>query len=207
MDHREAPITVRIGAIGVFQLAAGDAIDQLRWVRAVPTGEMAFWAAVLRAAVSVAVGELHRSPVDQLRRPAASHGLVVGFNISSVARTREHESLLAAWPNGLWVTRGLTTARTVNAIRIVPYDSAWPHLYEAEARRISAAFGGRAVRIEHVGESAGASGLHARPARWLRPGVSILLQAERVAEHAPRSRVRGRLRTGGKSPGVPELLA
>src|SRR5438093_2498786 len=56
MDHREAPITVRIGAIGVFQLAAGDAIDQLRWVRAVPTGEMAFWAAVLRAAVSVAVG-------------------------------------------------------------------------------------------------------------------------------------------------------
>ncbi len=54
--HRDAPITVRIGAIGVFLLAAADAISHIRWLWSMLTGAMTFWAAALRAAVSVAVG-------------------------------------------------------------------------------------------------------------------------------------------------------
>jgi hypothetical protein len=49
-------MTVRVGAIGVFLLSVADAMNHITWLRAMPMGEMNFWAAALRTAVSVAVG-------------------------------------------------------------------------------------------------------------------------------------------------------
>ena len=54
--HRDAPITVRLGAVGVFLLAVADAMSHIRWLVSAPTGEMTFWAAVLRIAVGLAAG-------------------------------------------------------------------------------------------------------------------------------------------------------
>jgi GrpB-like predicted nucleotidyltransferase (UPF0157 family) len=69
----------------------------------------------------------------------------------------------------------------VNAIRIVPYDSAWPRQYEAEAERISAAFGGWAARIEHVGSTA-VPGLDAKPIIDIQVSVPSLQVRERFVE-------------------------
>ena len=41
------------------------------------------------------------------------------------------------------------------AVRIVDYDSAWPVMAEQELRRIKEAVGDVAVRLEHVGSTAG----------------------------------------------------
>jgi GrpB-like predicted nucleotidyltransferase (UPF0157 family) len=60
-------------------------------------------------------------------------------------------------------------------IRIVPYDPAWPALYEAERGRIAAALGARALEIHHVG-STSVPGLAAKPI------VDILLVVEDCAE-------------------------
>ena len=49
-----------------------------------------------------------------------------------------------------------------DSILIVPYDSAWPGLFEAEAKRIGEALGGAALRIDHVGSTA-VPGLAAKP--------------------------------------------
>jgi GrpB-like predicted nucleotidyltransferase (UPF0157 family) len=48
------------------------------------------------------------------------------------------------------------------AIRIVDYDPEWPELAAAELRRIAAAVGESAVRLEHVGSTA-VPGLAAKP--------------------------------------------
>jgi GrpB-like predicted nucleotidyltransferase (UPF0157 family) len=37
---------------------------------------------------------------------------------------------------------------------LVPYDPAWPRLFEEEARRITAAMGTHVMRVEHVGSTA-----------------------------------------------------
>jgi GrpB-like predicted nucleotidyltransferase (UPF0157 family) len=59
------------------------------------------------------------------------------------------------------VTIGELTA--VNApITLVPPDPTWPNLFAAEARRIRAALGERALQIEHVGSTA-VPGLVAKP--------------------------------------------
>ena len=47
-------------------------------------------------------------------------------------------------------------------ISIVPYDPAWPREFEAERKRLQAALGDRAVRIEHHGSTA-VPGLAAKP--------------------------------------------
>lgn len=47
-------------------------------------------------------------------------------------------------------------------IDLAEYDPAWPRLYEREAKRIAAALGARALRIEHVG-STSVPGLAAKP--------------------------------------------
>ena len=47
-------------------------------------------------------------------------------------------------------------------IRVVPYDPAWPRLFDREAARIRAALGDRALRLEHVG-STSVPGLAAKP--------------------------------------------
>jgi GrpB-like predicted nucleotidyltransferase (UPF0157 family) len=47
-------------------------------------------------------------------------------------------------------------------IEVVPYDPAWPALYEQHRLRLAAALGGVAARIEHVGSTA-VPGLIAKP--------------------------------------------
>jgi GrpB-like predicted nucleotidyltransferase (UPF0157 family) len=49
-----------------------------------------------------------------------------------------------------------------STIYLAPYDPTWPHLYDAEERRIRAALGDRALLVEHVG-STSVPGLSAKP--------------------------------------------
>jgi GrpB-like predicted nucleotidyltransferase (UPF0157 family) len=63
------------------------------------------------------------------------------------------------------------------SITIVPYDPAWPGLYERERTRIAAALGSRALEIHHVG-STSVPGLAAKPI------IDILLVVENCANDA-----------------------
>ena len=58
-------------------------------------------------------------------------------------------------------------------IRIVPYQTDWPAQFAAEAETIRAAFGSRALRIEHVGSTA-VPGLAAKPVIDLQISVASL---------------------------------
>jgi GrpB-like predicted nucleotidyltransferase (UPF0157 family) len=64
------------------------------------------------------------------------------------------------------------------AIRIVDSDSAWPAMAERELRRIEAALGDVAVRLEHVGSTA-VPGLAAKPIVDLQLSVDALEPRER----------------------------
>lgn len=59
-------------------------------------------------------------------------------------------------------------------IAINPYDASWPSLFDEEARRLHAAFGSVAVRIEHVG-STSVAGLAAKPVIDIQVSVASLL--------------------------------
>ena len=63
-------------------------------------------------------------------------------------------------------------------IRIVPYDSAWPVQFEAEAAKLRAALGDRALRIEHVG-STSVPGLAAKPVIDIQVSVATLEPPDR----------------------------
>jgi GrpB-like predicted nucleotidyltransferase (UPF0157 family) len=58
-------------------------------------------------------------------------------------------------------------------IKIVPYDDAWPSLFEAEAAVIRKVMRGLALRIEHVG-STSVPGLAARPVVDIQVSVATL---------------------------------
>ena len=58
-------------------------------------------------------------------------------------------------------------------IKIVPYDPAWPSLFEAEATCIREAMKGLALRIEHVGSTA-VPGLAAKPVIDIQVSVAML---------------------------------
>ena len=47
-------------------------------------------------------------------------------------------------------------------VRLVPYSTAWDHLFAAEAAAVRAALGDRALQIEHVGSTA-VAGMTAKP--------------------------------------------
>ncbi len=70
-------------------------------------------------------------------------------------------------------------------IKIVPYDSAWPSLFEAEAAGIREAMRGLALRVEHVG-STSVPGLAAKPVIDIQVSVATLeplgMYAEPLAE-------------------------
>jgi len=70
---------------------------------------------------------------------------------------------------------GLDRTRVV----VVPYDPAWPRLFEVEAARLRAALGTRILSIEHVG-STSVPGLDAKPILDLMAGVESLDDAERL---------------------------
>jgi GrpB-like predicted nucleotidyltransferase (UPF0157 family) len=52
--------------------------------------------------------------------------------------------------------------RLDGAVRLVPYDPAWPGAYDRQAARVRGALGGRVVMLEHVG-STSVPGLPAKP--------------------------------------------
>jgi GrpB-like predicted nucleotidyltransferase (UPF0157 family) len=62
-------------------------------------------------------------------------------------------------------------------IELVPYDRAWPAIFEAEACRIRAAFRDLALRVEHVGSTA-VPGLSAKPVIDIQVSVSSLVPFE-----------------------------
>ena len=60
-------------------------------------------------------------------------------------------------------------------VQVVPYDEAWPQLFEAEAEQIRAALGSELRVIEHVG-STSVPGLAAKPV------IDIAISVESLAE-------------------------
>lgn len=58
-------------------------------------------------------------------------------------------------------------------IKLVPYDHAWPALFEAEAGQIRRALQGLALRVEHVGSTA-VPGLSAKPVIDIQVSVACL---------------------------------
>ncbi len=73
--------------------------------------------------------------------------------------------------------RVLIGGREPVAIRIVPYDPAWPERFRRERERIAHALGPGAGRIEHIG-STSVQGLAAKPI------IDILLTVEDLADDA-----------------------
>jgi GrpB-like predicted nucleotidyltransferase (UPF0157 family) len=62
-------------------------------------------------------------------------------------------------------------------IRVVAYDPSWPDRFEAEEKRLRAALGERARRIEHIGSTA-VPGLAAKPI------VDVLVEINQFEDHA-----------------------
>jgi GrpB-like predicted nucleotidyltransferase (UPF0157 family) len=79
----------------------------------------------------------------------------------------------AAKREGKGAVLGLDRTRVV----VVPYDPAWPRLFEEEAARLRAALGDRILSIEHVG-STSIPGMDAKPILDLMVGVERLGEAE-----------------------------
>ena len=71
------------------------------------------------------------------------------------------------------------------AVRIVGYDPAWPALADAELRRVKAALGEVAVRLEHIGSTA-VPGLAAKPIVDLQLSVAAIEQRAAYVESLER---------------------
>jgi hypothetical protein len=67
------------------------------------------------------------------------------------------------------------TTPLVGRIQIVDYDPSWPRLFKREAERITAALGGRALLIEHVGSTS-------VPALAAKPRIDVLLVVANSAD-------------------------
>lgn len=64
-------------------------------------------------------------------------------------------------------------------IRVVPYDTEWPHVFETEAKLIKHALGDNCVEVHHIGSTA-VPELHAKPIIDILPIVKDILQVDRV---------------------------
>ena len=62
-------------------------------------------------------------------------------------------------------------------IKLVPYDQAWPTMYELEAEHLRTVFGGLALQVEHVGSTA-VPGLSAKPVIDIQVSVASLAPFE-----------------------------
>ena len=71
---------------------------------------------------------------------------------------------------------------SADPIVVVPYDEAWPSLYEEERARIERAIGPWVKEIEHVGSTA-VSGLAAKPIIDIMVGVKSLEDSPILVEH------------------------
>jgi GrpB-like predicted nucleotidyltransferase (UPF0157 family) len=65
-------------------------------------------------------------------------------------------------------------------LRLVPYQSGWPKLFEQEAQRLQGALGEKALRIEHVG-STSIPGLAAKPIIDIMIAVPSLVQGRQMS--------------------------
>jgi len=66
-------------------------------------------------------------------------------------------------------------------IEVVPWQSAWPALFEEEAARIRAACGDAVVAVEHIG-STSVPGLAAKPILDIMPGLARTEDGHRTVE-------------------------
>ena len=62
-------------------------------------------------------------------------------------------------------------------ITVVPYDPAWPGLYEAEAQAIAGVLGQRLTAIHHIGSTA-VPGLAAKPVIDIMPVVRAVTETD-----------------------------
>ncbi len=67
----------------------------------------------------------------------------------------------------------------IRKIEVVPYDPAWPALYEREAAILTEAFGDQLVAIHHIGSTA-IVGIHAKPIIDILPVVRDIDQVNRL---------------------------
>lgn len=58
-------------------------------------------------------------------------------------------------------------------IRLVPYDAAWPEMFEAESANLRNVLGACAIRIEHVGSTA-------IPGMTAKPVIDIQISVDRI---------------------------
>jgi len=66
-------------------------------------------------------------------------------------------------------------------IEVVPYNSHWPQMFEAEAALIKKALGNNCIAIHHIGSTA-VPGLSAKPVIDILPVVKSLIEVDRKAE-------------------------
>src|SRR5215211_127888 len=78
-------------------------------------------------------------------------------------------------------TRRLWCMASVDPIVVVPYDEAWPSLFEEERDRIERAIGPWVEEIEHVGSTA-VPGLAAKPVIDIMVGVKSLADSPIIVE-------------------------
>jgi GrpB-like predicted nucleotidyltransferase (UPF0157 family) len=77
-------------------------------------------------------------------------------------------------------TLGLTLGAVTSRPRIVPYSQQWPAAFEATARKIRAALGPAALRIDHIGSTA-VPGLAAKNVIDIQVAVADLSDADPLA--------------------------
>ncbi len=95
--------------------------------------------------------------VDRYELEAHRRGIEVA-HLDPELRSRLAAEVLAVQYPGIEILG--PTSRT--PIEVVPYDEEWPKTFEAWRRRLAAALGPAAIRIEHVGSTA-VPGLAAKP--------------------------------------------
>lgn len=96
--------------------------------------------------------------IDLYELVAAAQGVAAHELRAETRLALARQAMAQTWP-GFTVAEG--TGRP-GLLVVVDYDPAWPLTYEHWRRRIAAALGGTAIRIEHVG-STSVPGLAAKP--------------------------------------------
>ena len=102
--RRRAPITVRLGAIGVLLFAAADAVNHIRWLHPMPADASLLWAGVARTVFSLSLGALLAWGI------ASMHGL---FYVLWFALT----ILMSGVELGLALWRLVSTSPTISSIK------------------------------------------------------------------------------------------
>lgn len=97
--------------------------------------------------------------IDLYELAAASQDLAAHELPAATRLSLARQAMAQTWP-GFAVTEGSERPRV--PLVVVGYDPAWPQTYERWRRRVAAALGRTAIRVEHVG-STSVPGLAAKP--------------------------------------------